>query len=68
MQSGRLWHVHLGDSNRLSPGQGHFDFAALVESLKQNSYTGYLSAELLPRPDADVAATLTVDTMHSLGV
>lgn len=68
MQSGRLWHVHLGDSNRLAPGLGHFDFAALVESLNQNSYNGYLSAELLPRPDADIAATLTIDYMHRLGV
>jgi 5-keto-L-gluconate epimerase len=68
VQSGRLWHVHLGDSNRLAPGLGHFDFAALVDSLALNGYEGYLSAELLPRPDADQAASLTVDYMHRLGV
>ena len=68
MQSGRLWHVHLGDSNRQAPGQGHFDFAVVVESLIQNGYTGYLSAELLPLPDADRAAALTIDFMRRLGV
>ena len=24
----RLWHVHIGDSNRRYPGSGHLDFAA----------------------------------------
>jgi len=68
MKSGRLCHVHLGDSNRLPPGQGHFDFADLVESLTQSDYTGYLSAEHLPAPDADQAAVLTVEHMRRLGV
>ena len=26
MASGRLWHFHLGDSNRLPAGQGHIPF------------------------------------------
>ena len=32
-QAGRLWHVHIGDSNRLPPGCGHIDFAAIVRTL-----------------------------------
>lgn len=62
--AGRLWHVHLGDSNRLPPGEGHFDFAGVVAMLNQCGYTGYLSAELLPRPDPDAAAEATVRHMR----
>ncbi len=52
-QAGRLWHVHLGDNNRLPPGQGLIDFAAILRVLRAGGYTGYLSAELLARPDGD---------------
>ena len=62
----RLWHVHLGDSNRLPPGQGHFDFAEVVNALNIVGYTGYLSAELLAKPDPDTAARLTMETMRGL--
>lgn len=55
----RLWHVHLGDSNREPPGRGHFDFAGFVRALRRAGYDGYLSAELLARPDPDAAAELT---------
>ena len=64
MAAGRLWHVHLGDNNRLPPGEGHFDFASAVSTLKESGYTGYLSAELLPRPDPDAAAEATIRHMR----
>ena len=64
MAAGRLWHVHLGDSNRLPPGQGHIDFAGIVATLQEIGYRGYLSAELLPRPDPDAAAAATADHMR----
>jgi len=66
MAAGRLWHVHLGDSNRLAPGKGHFDFASVAAALKKGGYAGYLSAELLPRPDPDAAAEATIRTMRRL--
>jgi sugar phosphate isomerase/epimerase len=62
----RLWHVHLGDSNRLPPGQGHLDFSLVVDALRDIGYTGYLSAELLTEPDPDAAARLTMDAMRQL--
>ena len=34
MAAQRLWHVHLGDSKRLPPGKGHFDFRGFVDSLR----------------------------------
>jgi len=62
----RLFHVHLGDSNRLAPGQGHIDFPTIVTSLCAVGYRGYLSAELLARPDGDAAAANTAQYMRSL--
>ncbi|GAB4540369.1 MAG: 5-keto-L-gluconate epimerase [Anaerolineae bacterium] len=62
--AGRLWHVHLGDSNRLPPGQGHLDFASIVAALREAGYQGYLSAELLARPDPDKAAEATIRYMR----
>lgn len=66
MAAGRLWHVHLGDNNRLPPGQGLIDFAAIVRTLRQIGYTGWLSAELLARPDPDTAAEQTIRHMRPL--
>ena len=66
LAAGRLWHVHLGDNNRLPPGQGLIDFAAIVGALRAGGYTGYLSAELLPRPDPDQAAQNALTHMRPL--
>ncbi len=65
-QANRLFHIHLGDSNRLPPGQGHFDFVAMVAVLQEIGYSGYLSAELLPQPDPDRAAAMTIQVMRKL--
>ncbi len=59
-EHGRLWHVHLGDSNRLAPGLGHIDFDEISSTLNELGYESYLSAELLPRPSPDEAAALTL--------
>jgi sugar phosphate isomerase/epimerase len=64
MAADRLWHVHLGDSNRLPPGQGHLDFPGIVAALDEGGYQGYLSAELLARPDPDIAAEATIKYMR----
>ncbi len=56
----RLRHVHAADSNRHAPGWGHLDFAAVLATLQAISYRGWLSAEILPRPDPLAAATQTV--------
>jgi sugar phosphate isomerase/epimerase len=63
---GKLFHVHLGDNNRLPPGQGLIDFEAVVQSLARLDYTGSLSAELLAKPDADTAARMTIAHMRPL--
>lgn len=61
-----LWHVHVGDSNRLSAGRGHFDFPGLIQTLKETGYEGYLSAEHLTLPDPDSAAQNTVRYLRQL--
>ncbi|MGW8250065.1 MAG: sugar phosphate isomerase/epimerase family protein, partial [Anaerolineales bacterium] len=66
IQAGRLFHVHLGDNNRLPPGQGLIDFEAIVKTLYECGYSGYLSAELLAKPDPDTAARETLTYMRGL--
>ena len=56
-------HVHYSDSNRLAPGMGHFNFMKMTQVLKEIGYHGYLSAEILPLPDAYTAAKQTSDSM-----
>ena len=46
--------------------QGMIDFPAIVDTLRQAGYHGYLSAELLPQPDPDTAARQTLDYMLPL--
>lgn len=66
MAAGRLWHVHIGDNNRLPPGRGMVDFRTIVATLREIGYTGYLSAELLAQPDPDSAAQETLAYMRGL--
>ena len=53
-------HIHFADSNRRAIGLGHTDAAPIVAALREISYTGYLSAEILPLPDAATAASATI--------
>jgi sugar phosphate isomerase/epimerase len=41
-----LNHVHLSDSNRAAPGQGHTDFESILQALVDIDYHGYLTFEL----------------------
>jgi sugar phosphate isomerase/epimerase len=38
-------HIHLADSNRMQPGQGHTDFRKPFQVLKEVGYTGYMALE-----------------------
>ncbi len=51
-----IGHVHFADSNRRAAGWGHTPFAPIFQALREIGYQGYLSAEVLPVPDADSAA------------
>jgi sugar phosphate isomerase/epimerase len=66
MAAGVLWHVHVGDNNRLAPGWGMLDFPAIIAALQGAGYDGFLSAELLARPDGDAAARQTLAHLRPL--
>jgi sugar phosphate isomerase/epimerase len=52
-----LWHMHLRDSNSLTPGYGNVDFKAVIRACKKTGYDGYFTIESAPMvPDADTAA------------
>lgn len=53
-------HVHFADSNRSAIGLGHTNPAPIAAALREIGYTGYLSAEIFPLPDADTAARQTI--------
>ena len=62
----RLFHFHVADSNRWYPGAGHIDFKSLLSVLQRTGYTGYVSGEFLPRPDAETAARESYAYISSL--
>lgn len=47
----RIYHFHVADSNRWYPGAGHIDFGAILQTLADIGYNGYVSGEFLPLPD-----------------
>lgn len=49
-------YIHLADSNRWAPGWGHLDFQEVFSALKAGGYNGWVSIEILPKPDPDTAA------------
>jgi len=57
--AGRLYHVHVADSNRRAPGDGHLDFSGVFQALRDVGYGGFLSAEILPLPDPDTSVRRT---------
>jgi sugar phosphate isomerase/epimerase len=49
-------YIHLADSNRMAPGQGHLDFGEIFGAMKSIGYNGWVTVEILQRPDPDTAA------------
>jgi sugar phosphate isomerase/epimerase len=64
MNAQRLFYVHLGDNNRLSPGKGLIDFPAILRALQDGGYNGWLTAELLSIPDSESAICDTANAMR----
>ncbi len=60
-----LAHVHLADSNRQAPGHGHLDVAAVLRTLSEIGYQGFLAFEVLPVPDALGAAADGLRTVRA---
>ena len=62
----RVIHFHVADSNRWHPGGGHMDFAAILDLLRGIGYTGYVSGEFLPLPDARTAAAEAITHLRAV--
>lgn len=63
MAKDRLFHFHVADSNRWYPGARHIDVRAIIDTLVQINYNGFISAEIMPMPDADTPARKTCENM-----
>lgn len=57
-------HVHFADSNRRAIGLGHTTVDGVAKALRAIGYDGFISAEVLPLPDADTAARQTMDSFR----
>lgn len=64
LAGGKIGHFHIADSNRLAPGLGHLDFASILHALSDTGYTGYVSAEVIAKPDFETAARLTMNAVR----
>ncbi len=62
----RIFHFHVADSNRWYPGAGHLDFKAILEELEKTGYTGFVSGEFMPLPDADTAAEQGISHLRKI--
>ncbi len=57
---GRIFHVHVADSNRWAPGYGHLNFKGILSTLQEIGYQGFLSAEVLSKPDPNTSIKQTI--------
>lgn len=64
MAAGKIAHVHISDSNRRYPGAGNVDYGAVGGALKEITYGGAVSLEILPAPDGETAATRGIEWMR----
>ena len=68
MTSKRLGYIHLVDSNRQAPGQGHLNLELVLRTLFETGYQGVISCEILPLPDDASAVEITAKYLKALGV
>ena len=59
-------YIHLADSNRRAPGWGHLDFQDVFDALGRMQFSGWLSVEVFPLPDADSAAKQAIEYLKPL--
>ncbi len=62
----RLGYIHFADNNRYYPGYGSIDFVNILKALKDISYSGYISVECLPFPNADIAAKKSLNYIREI--
>ena len=55
----KLKHIHLADSNRMFPGYGHTDIAAILKMVKNTGYSEYASFEGFNLPSLETVLNET---------
>jgi sugar phosphate isomerase/epimerase len=58
------WAIHLTDNNRKWPGNAHLDLQRIIAVLDEIGYNGHASLEIMPWPDADSAARLSIEYLR----
>ena len=67
LQAGaKVYHFHVADSNRWYAGAGHMDFQSILATLRSTGYTGWVSGEFMPLPEADTAARRNMEHLKSI--
>lgn len=62
----KIFHFHVADSNRWYPGAGHLDFTSILKTLFKTGYSGFVSGEFMPQPDAAVSAARAIEYLRGL--
>ena len=61
----KILHVHLGDSNRYLPGQGHTDFHSAFEALRAINYSRFAALECSIKGEKDIVLPACVEFLKS---
>ncbi|RGY98877.1 sugar phosphate isomerase/epimerase [Clostridium sp. AM58-1XD] len=65
VQSGkRTCFIHASENKRLPVGTGRLSVSDMIEMLKVTGYNGYISVEVLQRPDSYTAAKISYHTLN----
>lgn len=59
----KLGYVHIADNTRLYPGAGSLDFKAIIKTLQEIDYDGFVNVECHPLPDGITAAQEAMKTI-----
>ncbi|NLA59093.1 MAG: sugar phosphate isomerase/epimerase [Firmicutes bacterium] len=59
-----IGYIHFADSNRHAPGRGHLDFESIFTTLTALQYNGFITVEILPYPEPDIAAKEAVEFLR----
>lgn len=60
LQADLIGHIHFADSNRSAIGFGHISPKPMIDALRKIGYSGYISAEVFPKPTSEEAAAQTI--------
>lgn len=66
LAAGKIGFIHISDSDRKIPGEGTMDFAAIMRTLKDISYQGYLSPEIDQTPTSTDASAQSIRFMKKI--